>query len=199
MLYVLPTPPYCPQGATVPKIFEDGQYLTNPSPPAKGGSDPDTCPLTQSEFGLFSMGELGESYSRKSTTDFSWILQPPWSRPEELAVDCGGCLLLSHCVTGLEGEGVLLAHTLWVCSPLDDPGWNFTSPSKALCRQKGEIALRSVPLLHPNMVSASREQWLKKDFKNRHYLSSGRAIKRNTSQVVSVNTITLQIQGKKSR
>lgn len=96
----------------MPKIFEDGQYLTNPSPPAKGGSDPDTCPLTQSEFGLFSMGELGESYSRKSTTDFSWILQPPWSRPEELAVDCGGCLLLSHCVTGLEGEGVLLAHTL---------------------------------------------------------------------------------------
>lgn len=88
---------------------------------------------------------------------------------------------------------------LWVCSPLDDPDWNFTSPSKAPCRQKGEIALCSVPLLHPNMVSASREQWLKKDFKNRHYLSSGRAIKRNTSQVVSVNTITLQIQGKKKQ
>lgn len=88
---------------------------------------------------------------------------------------------------------------LWVCSPLDDPDWNFTSPSKAPCRQKGEIALCSVPLLHPNMVSASREQWLKKDFKNRHYLSSGRAIKRNTSQVVSVNTITLQIQRKKKQ
>lgn len=108
-------------------------------------------------------------------------------------------VLLSHCIMGPEGEGVLLAHVLWVCSPLDDPDWNFISPSKAPCRQKGEIALCSVPLLHPNMVSASREQWLKKDFKNRHYLSSGRAIKRNTSQVVSVNTITLQIRGKKSR
>lgn len=31
-LYVLPTHPYCPQGATVPKIFEDGQNLINPSP-----------------------------------------------------------------------------------------------------------------------------------------------------------------------
>lgn len=145
------------------------------------------------------MGQRGEAHSRKSTTDFSCVLHPPCSGPKELSVDCGGCWLLSRCVMGLEGEGVLLAHMLWVCSPLDDPGWNFTSPSKAPCRQKGEIALCAVPLLHPNMVSVSREQWLKKDFKNRHYLSSGRAIKRNTSQVVSVNTITLQIQGKKSR
>lgn len=197
-LYVLPTHPYCPQGATVPKIFEDGQNLINPSP-QQG------VVLIQTHVHSPS---LNLAYSQRANSGrltpgnlplISAGFYSLCGRLEQLSVDCGGCLLLSHCVTGLEGEGVLLAHMLWVCSPLDDPAWNFTSPSKAPCRQKGEIALRSVPLLHPNMVSASREQWLKKDFKNRHYLSSGRAIKRNTSQVVSVNTITLQIQGKKSR
>lgn len=44
------------------------------------------------------------------------------------------------------------------------------------------------------MLCAPREQCLKKDSKKWDYLSSGRAIKRNTSHVVSVNTITLQIQ-----
>jgi len=67
---MLPTHPYCPQGATVPEIWAK---FNQPQPPTRGGSDPDTCPFTKSEFGLFLMGQLGEAYSRKSTTDFRWI------------------------------------------------------------------------------------------------------------------------------
>lgn len=157
-LCVLPTQPYCPQRATVLKIFEDGQNLINSSPQQQVA--PIQTPVHSPRLNL--AYSPWANLERLRAGDLP-LISAGFSSPHgpelsSFAGDCGGCLLLSGCVTGPEGEGVLLAHMLRVCSPLDDPGWNFTSPSKAPCRQKGEIALRSVPLLHPNMVSASREQ-----------------------------------------
>lgn len=100
-----------PTGGNSAQNISRWATLNQPQPLTRGGSDPDTCPLTKSQFSLFSTGQPGEASFRKSATDFSWVFQLPQPKPSQLSVDCGGCFSL----TASQGLKERVSYQLMCC------------------------------------------------------------------------------------